>query len=523
MKRTSVCVNRMVERRCRPVVLWDCVDGSLVEPEGKTDIPHYDFRESVVPGELRILDWEYGVGDAGWAKDTESGLRLLPMVYSKDFVPFWKTADNYSLLSSILKSGFRPSMTPDPEKPFAAVINPKTNRAMILEPGSFVVKNDVVKCTAESYPMAHVRSDDMILTDETPEMKVFCVDSCLDKESDFVMEEGKTRISITSDGEKVDVEGMEAEIRNLRLQLLESSEKYEKEVSERMRLEAVLKASSEDNIRHAQENDRLRNAVTELQKKSEEDLAASASSAEDLRRRCEEAESDLQRLRTECSDLRESLDKALASYRNGPPTGISIRRVSENELESRFFRPGAYSVRIAVDGNFLIVRPDAEGIPCEGGVLRMKSLNEKVPYSGTKVYSTYSVPNGGLKMLLRRSLQRLGETAVHQVVQDLHEPRLRPVGDEAGVLPDVLLEEGGRMPFLGVYLEVPPVRRREHALDVVELAVYVGQPYDLDVAVLGVLVKGVAGGVAVHEDHRVLGYSPDPLYYGLLVLHAVER
>ena len=93
MKRTSVCVNRLVDRRYRPVVLWHCVDGSLVKPEGRTDFPHYDFRESIVPGELRLLDWEYGTGDAGWAKDTESGMRLLLMVYSNDFNPFWKTAD----------------------------------------------------------------------------------------------------------------------------------------------------------------------------------------------------------------------------------------------------------------------------------------------------------------------------------------------------------------------------------------------------------------------------------------------
>ncbi len=401
MKRTSVCVNRLIERRYRPVVLWDCVDGSLVEPEGKTDFPHYDFRETLVPGELRLLDWEYGIGDAGWAKDTESGMRLLPMVYSNDFVPFWKTADNYSLLTTILRGGFRPSVVPDPDKPFAAIINPKTNRAMILEPGTFVVNKGIVKCTADRYQMARVRSDDMILTDETPEMKSYCLDSCLDRESDFVIEDGKTRITVTPQGEEVDVEALEEEIRNLRLQLLEASERYEKEVAARMRVETMLRTSSEDNLKFAQDNDRLKKSMAEVEAKAEADIAKARSIAEENRARYETASANVKSLQTECIDLRASLDDALASKRNGAPTGIMVRRVSENELESRFFRPGNYSVRIAVDSSFLILSPDEEGISCDGGVLRMSRLNEKVPFSGVKSYPTYRVPNGGLKLLLK--------------------------------------------------------------------------------------------------------------------------
>ncbi len=401
MKRTSVCVNRLVDRRYRPVVLWDCVDGSLVEPEGKTDFPHYDFRESIVPGELRILDWEYGIGDAGWAKDTESDMRLLLMVYSDDFIPFWKSADNYSLLSSILKGGFRPSVMPDPKKPFAAVINPKTNRAMILEPGTFVIQNGAVKCTAERYQMARVRSDDMILNDETPEMKMYCLDSCLDRESDFVMEEGKTRIAVSPQGEEVDVDSMEEEIRNLRLQIIEASERYEREASERLRLETLLRTSSEDNLKYVQDNDRLKKNMVEVEAKADARVAEALEQAEENRARYEVASRDLMSLQQECADLRESLDDALASKRNGSPTGIVIRRVSENELESRFFRPGSYSVRIAVDGSFLVIRQDEEGIPCDGGVLRMKNLGSRVPFDGIKSYNTYSVPNGGLKLLLK--------------------------------------------------------------------------------------------------------------------------
>jgi len=401
MKRTSVCVNRVIERRCRPVVLWDCVDGSLVEPEGKTDFPHYDYRESLVPGELRLLDWEYGIGDAGWAKDTESGMRLLPMVYSNDFVPFWKTADNYSLLTTILRGGFRPSIVPDPDKPFAAIINPKTNRAMILEPGTFVVQKGIVKCTADRYQMARVRSDDMILTDETPEMKSYCLDSCLDRESDFVIEDGKTRITVTPQGEKVDVEALEEENRNLRLQLMDATERYEKEVAARMRAETMLRTSSEDNLKFAQDNDRLKKSIAEVEAKAEADVAKAQTIAEENRARFETASSNLKALQSECSDLRVSLDNALASQRNGAPTGIMVRRVSENELESRFFRPGSYSVRIAVDSSFLILSPDEEGISCDGGVLRMSRLNEKVPFDGVKSYPTYRVPNGGLKLLLK--------------------------------------------------------------------------------------------------------------------------
>ncbi len=401
MKRTSVCINRLVDRRYRPVVLWDCVDGSLVEPEGKTDFPHYDYRESLVPGELRLLDWEYGIGDAGWAKDTESDMRLLMMVYSNDFVPFWKTADNYALLSSILRGGFHPSYMPDPKKPFAAVINPKTNRAMILEPGTFVVQKGVVKCTADRYQMARVRSDDMLLNDETPDMKVYCLDSCLDRESDFVMEEGKTRIAVSPQGEEVDVEALEDEIRNLRLQILEASEKYEKEASERLRLETLLRTSSEDNLRYVQENDRLRKNMVEAEAKADAKVAEAMSKAEENRARYESVSSILRGVQTECTELRASLDDALNSQRNGPPTGIVIRRVSENELESKFFHPGAYSVRIAVDGSFLVVSSDEDGIPCDGGVLRMKRLNEKVPSTGPVKYSTSSVPNGGLKLLLK--------------------------------------------------------------------------------------------------------------------------
>ena len=401
MKRTSVCVNRLVDRRYRPVVLWDCVDGSLVKPEGRTDFPHYDFRESIVPGELRLLDWEYGTGDAGWAKDTESGMKLLLMVYSNDFNPFWKTADNYALLSSILKGGFRPSYMPDPKKTFAAVINPKTNRAMIMEPGTYVIQNGVIKCTAERYQMARVRSDDMLLNDETPEMKFYCLDSYLDRESDFVMEEGKTKITVTPQGEKVDVEAMEEEIRNLRLQILDASEKYEKEASERLRLETLLRTSSEDNLKFAQDNDRLKNSMAEVEAKAEAKVAEAYAKAEESRARYESASSSLRTLQKEFSELRASLDEALASRRNGPPTGIMVRRVSENELQSRFFRPGAYSVRIAVDGTFLIIRPDENGIRCDGGVLRLKQLAEKVPFKSMATYNTYSVPNGGLKILLK--------------------------------------------------------------------------------------------------------------------------
>ena len=272
MKMTSVCVNRLVERRYRPVVIWDCVDGALAEPQGRTEYPHYDFSQTVVPGELRLLDWEYGTGDAGWAKDTESGMRLLPMVYSDDFAPFWKSADNYTLLSSILRGGFRPSFAPDPGKPFAAVINPKTNRAMILEPGSFAVSKGVVKCIADRYQMARLRSDDLLLTDETSEMRTYCLDSCLDRESDFVMEEGGTRIAVTSDGEKVDVDGLEEEVRSLRLRLVESSEKYEREASERLRLEAALRASSEDNLKLSQENGRLRSELDAFRASSDSSL-----------------------------------------------------------------------------------------------------------------------------------------------------------------------------------------------------------------------------------------------------------
>lgn len=383
--------------RVRPEAIWDIEGNDLTVPAEGADISRID-RLRIFPGELSVLDRNLSTGEA---RATRSDIKLLKLAYSADFEPFWKVSGSYSVLWSILAGGFKPGFEPGPSETFAAVVNPKTNRCVIIKPGTYTFSGGKAKCIADSYPMARISSDEAIVTDETQEMMPHCLSISLEMESDIAFDSGKPRIIASAPPKKdSDGEHLEESLNDMRVRLVEASERFEAASSDIRRLETQLNTYSADNLRLSQENDLLKRQIERLKAEYGSLTEATESEASELKSKLARAESRIVSLESERDGLRMTLEASEKSRMNGAPTGTIIRRISENEMESRFFLPGNYSVRIAVDGSFMIFRQDPDGIPCDGGILRFEHLNERVPFEGPKDYDTYSVPNSGLKIML---------------------------------------------------------------------------------------------------------------------------
>ena len=468
-KKTSVCVNRASGALAHPEAIWDIEKDSLVAPAGGAPISRID-RRKLVPGELSVLDRDLATGEA---RSTRSNIRLFRLAYSGDFEPFWKGSGGYPVLWSILAGGFRPGFVPGPSDTFAAVVNPKTNRCVIISPGTYTFSGGKARCISDSYPMARIFSDESIITDETQEMNPYCLSISLEMESDLVLDGGMPRIIAAEKPGKNKDGHLEESLNDLRVRLVETSERYEEASADVRRLETLVSTYAADNLRLTQENDRLKRRMEQSEAGLRTLLESAESEVSGLRAELSQKESRISELASEADSLRASLEFSEKSRRNGAPTGTAVRRISENEMESKFFRPGNYSVRIAADRSFIVFCPDPEGIACDGRILRFSHLNEKVPFEGPADYDTYSVPNGGLKIMLRRSVQGLRRSAVHQIVQYFPEIPFCFRRQQIGVLAYILLEDGGSMPFFAPDVELLPVRMREYAFYVIETGVYV--------------------------------------------------